>query len=72
MKITTNKDGSVCLSGAPEELVLFNKLSKEWNLFYGELKARGLSFRDILTSGANSNNFIDFIMGKDNDNSKEG
>lgn len=72
MNVTLHTDGATVIEGTPEEIVLYKELSQEWNLFYGELKARGLSFRDILTSGANSNDFIDFIMGKDNDNSKEG
>lgn len=73
MDITSNKDGSVCMRGKPEELVLFNKLSEEWDLFYGELKARGISISDMLTSrkGKNANEFLKNILGINDNKSKE-
>ena len=65
MNITAYKDGSVVLSGKPEELVLYNKLSEEWDLFYGELKARGISLADALTKrkGKNAKDVLNIILG---------
>lgn len=42
VNITIHKDGAQVIDGTPEELVLYNKLSAEWDLYYGELKARGM------------------------------
>lgn len=64
MNITMHTDGAVVIDGTPEEIVLYNKLSEEWNLYYGELKARGISLADVLTSrsGENANDFLNLIL----------
>lgn len=64
MNITTHPDGAVVMDGTPEELVLYKKLSQEWDLFYGELKARGISLADVLTSrnGENADDFVNLIL----------
>lgn len=64
MNITTHPDGAVVMDGTPEELVLYKKLLQEWDLFYGELKARGISLADVLTSrsGENADDFVNLIL----------
>lgn len=55
MNVTMHTDGATVVEGTPEELVLYNKLTEEWNLYYGELKARGISLADVLTSRSGEN-----------------
>lgn len=64
MNITTHPDGAVVMDGTPEEIVLYKKLLQEWDLFYGELKARGMSLADVLTSrsGENADDFVNLIL----------
>lgn len=64
MNITIHKDGAQVIDGTPEELVLYNKLSAEWDLYYGELKARGISLADVLTSrsGENADDLLNLIL----------
>lgn len=64
MNITTYPDSSAVISGKPEELVLYNKLSSEWDLFYGELKTRSISLADALTKrkGKNANDILSIIL----------
>ncbi len=64
MNITIHKDGAQVIDGTPEELVLYNKLSVEWDLYYGELKARGISLADVLTSrsGENADDLLNLIL----------
>jgi hypothetical protein len=52
------------IDGTPEELILHQKLSREWDLFYGELKARGIPLSDVLTSrsGENADDFLNLIL----------
>lgn len=64
MNITIHKDSAQVIDGTPEELVLYNKLSAEWDLYYGELKARGISLADVLTSrsGENADDLLNLIL----------
>lgn len=69
MNITIHTDGAIVVEGKPEEIVLYQKLSNEWDLFYGELKARGIALADVLTarSGENADDFLNLILrGGDN------
>ena len=63
MNITIHLDNAMVIDGTPEEIVLYNKLSEEWDLFYGELKASGVSLADMLTSrsGENATDFLNLI-----------
>lgn len=65
MNITTYKDGSMVIDGTPEEIVLYIKLQEEWSLFYDELKARGISLAEVLTSrgGKNTSDLLEIILG---------
>lgn len=64
MNITIHPDNAMVIDGKPEEIVLYSKLSEEWDLFYGELKARGVSLADVLTSrsGENAADFLNLIL----------
>lgn len=64
MNITMHTDGATVVEGTPEEIVLYNKLMEEWNLYYDELKARGISLADVLTSrsGENADDLLNLIL----------
>lgn len=64
MNITIHPDNAMVIDGTPEEIVLYSKLSEEWDLFYGELKARGVSLADVLTSRSDENaaDFLNLIL----------
>lgn len=63
MNITSYPDNSSVITGTPEELVLYLKLLEEWNVLYGELKARGLSLIDIISrrEGSHADDLLNIL-----------
>lgn len=63
MNITSYPDRSTVIEGTPEEILLYNKLYEEWDLLYGELKARGLSLIDIISrrDGSHADDLLNIL-----------
>lgn len=65
MKVIQDKNGTVMIEGDPEEIVLYSKLSEEWDLYFQEARMRGMNLRDMLkkNNGRSATDLFNYILG---------